>query len=287
MTGTSRTSRLPITAQLVIYNEEDTLARCLGSFADLVDEIQIVHDGPCSDDSLRIAAQYGAEVFIWPRRGNCEHQRSQLIARANNEWVLQLDADEYLSEDLRTHLGDLLEGGADVYAFRWPMWHNGRYYPYGYKRALYKRHRIYHVSVNHEYPRPVSPDVVIRNSELLLEHRPRKSHFSWESFKTRLIPRAKRHANRLTIPFSDLDKWNCPFEDWGLSERIRLKNPILIGIPLTFFFLLLKGFLIGIKQRSIFYLKSSIILSVWHASVYFFYSRQIHRVQASRKINNK
>lgn len=267
-------NKLPITAQLVIYNESKTLDRCLRSFAEIVDEIMIVHDGECADNSLDIARKYTDKIFVWDRKGNCEYHRSNLIALANHEWVLQIDADEFLSQELRAALPKLIESDADVYEFRWPIWHDNRYYPYGYKRALYKRHKIFHVSVNHEYPRLVSQNVKLVRSELLLEHRPKETHFSWASFRTRLIPRAKRHAQRLTTPFSKLDKWNCPLQDWGWSERIRLRYPLLVGIPLTFCFLFLKGITIGLKQGSFFYLKSSIILSVWHASVYFFYSRQ-------------
>ena len=42
-----------ISACLVVHNEEKLIGRCLESIKNLVDEIIVVHDGPCQDKTLR------------------------------------------------------------------------------------------------------------------------------------------------------------------------------------------------------------------------------------------
>ncbi len=52
-----------ISACLVIHNERVLLRRCLESIKHVVSEIIVVHDGECSDDSLKMAKEYGAKIF--------------------------------------------------------------------------------------------------------------------------------------------------------------------------------------------------------------------------------
>ena len=53
-----KNKKLSVSVVMVIYNEEKLFERAIGSFYDLVDEIIIVHDGKCIDQSLEIARKY-------------------------------------------------------------------------------------------------------------------------------------------------------------------------------------------------------------------------------------
>jgi cellulose synthase/poly-beta-1,6-N-acetylglucosamine synthase-like glycosyltransferase len=70
-----KAEKLPVSAVMVIYNEEKVLERALRSFCDLVDETIIVHDGKCSDKSLEIARKYTNRIFEREHIGASERHR--------------------------------------------------------------------------------------------------------------------------------------------------------------------------------------------------------------------
>ena len=51
-----------ISANVVVYNEERNIKRCLDSVRDAVDEIILVNSGPCTDRTLEIAKRYTKNI---------------------------------------------------------------------------------------------------------------------------------------------------------------------------------------------------------------------------------
>ena len=92
---------------VVVHNEEAVIARCLESLDGVVDEVIVVHDGPCSDATLDIARGRGCRIFEGPRVGHAEYHRPFAYEQARCEWVLNVDGDEFLSEALRERLRQL------------------------------------------------------------------------------------------------------------------------------------------------------------------------------------
>ena len=84
-------------------NEEANLGRCLES-ASGVGEI-IVVDSMSTDTTLRIAGEFGARVFTREFVSNAD-QKNWAMQQATLEWVLILDADEYLSPGLRDEIAE-------------------------------------------------------------------------------------------------------------------------------------------------------------------------------------
>ena len=84
-------------------NEEKNLGRCLES-ARGVGEV-IVVDSMSTDGTLRIAGEYGARVFSREFVSNA-HQKNWAMEQSTLEWVLILDADEYLSINLREEIAE-------------------------------------------------------------------------------------------------------------------------------------------------------------------------------------
>src|SRR4051812_20989069 len=106
-----------ISAVVVARNEESVLERCLASLDAVVDEIVLVHDGDCDDTSIGIAERHGARVFVQPATGSPEHQTVFGYHQCRGEWLLNIDADEYLSDELRAALGGLVRrNGVNGYA---------------------------------------------------------------------------------------------------------------------------------------------------------------------------
>jgi glycosyltransferase involved in cell wall biosynthesis len=86
-------------------NEEDNLGRCLES-ARGVGEI-IVVDSMSTDGTLRIAGEFGARVFTREFVSNAD-QKNWAMRQAKLEWILILDADEFLSGELREEIAEAI-----------------------------------------------------------------------------------------------------------------------------------------------------------------------------------
>jgi tetratricopeptide (TPR) repeat protein len=99
------TIRLSLT--MIVRNEAATLANCLASVRDLVDEIIVVDTGS-SDHTKDIARQHGVRVFDLPWPDSFAAARNESIRHARGHWLLWLDADEYIDEPNRGKLRTLL-----------------------------------------------------------------------------------------------------------------------------------------------------------------------------------
>lgn len=91
-----------LTVCVITKNEEKHLARALQSVAGVADEIVVVDCGS-TDRTQEIARECAATVFYraWTNFGD---QKNYAAAQATNDWIFTLDADETLSDELRTTL---------------------------------------------------------------------------------------------------------------------------------------------------------------------------------------
>lgn len=92
---------------MIVKNEGKHLKHCLDTVYDIVDEI-ILLDSGSSDNTREIAEQYGAKWFInrdWKGFGK---QRQLAQSYANSDYVLVLDADERLDQQLRQSIIQVL-----------------------------------------------------------------------------------------------------------------------------------------------------------------------------------
>ena len=83
---------------IITYNEEKNIRRCIESVRKVADEI-IVVDSFSDDDTVNIAKALGAVIKQSEFNGYI-NQKNKAISLASNNYVLLLDADEFLSEEL-------------------------------------------------------------------------------------------------------------------------------------------------------------------------------------------
>jgi len=88
-----------ISAILITYNEEADLPDALESLRGVADEIVVVDSGS-ADRTQEIARDKGARVVVRPFT-NFGEQKNFAAAQASNEWLLSIDADERLNDELR------------------------------------------------------------------------------------------------------------------------------------------------------------------------------------------
>lgn len=94
---------------MIVKNEEKVLRRCLDSVAGLVDEIIIVDTGS-TDTTKEIAFEYTQQVYDFKWINDFAAARNESIRRAAGKWILWLDADEYVQQETKQELRELLKG---------------------------------------------------------------------------------------------------------------------------------------------------------------------------------
>ncbi len=88
---------------LATFNEEKNLSDCLDSIKDLADEIVIV-DGGSTDKTVEIARNYGAKVKVTDNPPIFHINKQKAIDMASKDWILQLDADERVTPELKKEI---------------------------------------------------------------------------------------------------------------------------------------------------------------------------------------
>lgn len=100
---------MTVTAIILTFNEELHLARCLESAAKLTSDIVVV-DCFSTDHTLEIAQAHGAKVIQRAWDGNHSNQVNWALSQlpADTQWVMRIDADEILSDELVNDIRALL-----------------------------------------------------------------------------------------------------------------------------------------------------------------------------------
>lgn len=91
---------------IITYNEEDNIRACLESIS-WVDEIVVVDSGS-TDKTVDIAREYTERVFFNAWEGMKE-QKTFAVSKASHPWIFSLDADERVTEDLKTSIQKILQ----------------------------------------------------------------------------------------------------------------------------------------------------------------------------------
>ena len=91
-----------ISAVIITYNEEKNIDRCLFSLKDVVDEIVVV-DSHSTDDTKAICEKYCVKFISHDFEGHIE-QKNWAITQAGFPVVLSLDADEALTNELKSSI---------------------------------------------------------------------------------------------------------------------------------------------------------------------------------------
>lgn len=108
---------MKISATIITFNEERNLPRAIESLR-CCDEIVVVDSGS-TDRTMEIAERYGARVLEANWRGYAG-QKNYASDQATHNWVLSIDADEALSEDLEGEIWALKKRGPDADAYTVP-----------------------------------------------------------------------------------------------------------------------------------------------------------------------
>lgn len=102
-----------ISVVLAVLDEEGNLTGCLRSVKNLADEIVIV-DGGSTDNTLDIARRFGARIIRTNNPPVFHINKNKAIDAASGDWILQLDADELVTEELGKEIRKATVFGSDI-----------------------------------------------------------------------------------------------------------------------------------------------------------------------------
>lgn len=146
-----------ISTVIITYNEEENIKNCLKSVK-WTDEI-IVVDSYSTDKTIKICKEYGKKIKIFQRRWTgYSSQKNFGISRTKHKWVLSIDADEYITPELKDEIIQVINENKtysgykisrkNFYFGKWIRW--GGNYPDYQLRLFQKKYGKFKIVPLHE-----------------------------------------------------------------------------------------------------------------------------------------
>ena len=112
---------------IITKNEELHIKDCILSVAQIANEV-IVYDSKSTDQTTQIAKALGAKVEVSSDWKGFGIQKNRALAMATSDWVLALDADERVSEELAMSIQAVLQANGQETCFylNRESWYCGR-----------------------------------------------------------------------------------------------------------------------------------------------------------------
>lgn len=109
---------MAISGLVITFNEEKMIGKCIDALFKVCDEVIIV-DSFSKDRTIEIAKAKGAIVVEQSFLGDGP-QRTHGLPFCKNDWILNLDADEFLDKDAENFIlsKKYLKGNYDAFSFR-------------------------------------------------------------------------------------------------------------------------------------------------------------------------
>jgi len=241
-------SRPPISVTIITLNEEKNLSRAIKSVA-WADEILVVDSGS-SDRTVEIAKNLGARVISnsWPGYGQ---QKNFAQEKAENDWILNIDADEAVSAELARLIQDSTAqaNGSGPYGFYFPRktfylgrWiRHGGWYPNYLVRLAHRKHATWTEPSVHEELKVSGPTQEL--PEPLL-------HYTFSSIQEQILTNlryARLGSERLKEKGKSPSRIKLVWKPIGkFIETYLIKGGFLDGLP---------GFIISINAAHSMFLK--------------------------------
>ncbi len=170
----------PISCFVIACNEEDRIERCLASLSGWVDEL-IVLDSGSTDNTVAIAQQYvTVHQTDWPGYGP---QRNRALALCQHDWVLNIDADEVMSDALKHEIDEVLsqqDVAVNLIQFKWHTYFFGK--PLKFGRYSSPQGKLFLKAGASFKNRQVHETLLLPNKKALtLRHG--LAHYSWRDYQ--------------------------------------------------------------------------------------------------------
>ena len=186
MLQSSDDASLPISVFIITLNEEDRIEKAIRSVISWVDEVIVVDSGS-TDRTTELAEALGAKVSFnaWPGYGLQKRHGEDLC---RNDWLLNIDADEAVTPELRDKIRSIFAEGPDFDIYKIEILdvfaheEEPKKWAYGYWQ-----YRLYHKSAGrfsdstvHDTVRPLDHARITKLDEKIAHHSVRSIQWSVE-----------------------------------------------------------------------------------------------------------
>lgn len=174
-------SRRPLSCFLIVCNEADRLDACLRPLAGWVDQLVILDSGS-TDATVEIAKRYTDEVHQtdWPGFGA---QRNRALEKCRHDWVLNIDADEIVTDELKDEVDRVLKLAdldATLIRIPWRTYLFGK--PLRHGRYASPQGKLFYRPGARFKDRPVHETLLLPEERVLTLSTP-LIHHSWRSYR--------------------------------------------------------------------------------------------------------
>lgn len=107
---------MAISGLVITFNEEKNIGKCIDALFQYCDEVIII-DSNSKDKTVEIAESKGAKVYSQSFLGDGP-QRTYGLQFCKNDWIMNLDADEFLDKDALTFIATNQFKNSDYDAFK-------------------------------------------------------------------------------------------------------------------------------------------------------------------------
>ena len=227
-----------ISAIIVVYNEDKIISEALESLKGVVDEIIVIHDGKCTDNTLKIAKKFTKNVYVFPHKGRSAFGVIPALKKARYNWILKIDADESLSNELRENIKNLVKSESiDSYSFIHPLWDGKKTITKNWPRktALVRKSKISFLAFP-GFDASIRTLGTNKKTDYIIYHKPLKNQdVGWKGFREKVLKNyAPSQAKFLLKDFKDFKTFQYDKKEFPLQIKIRRVFPIFTNTLYAF-----------------------------------------------------
>ena len=192
----------PYSAVIITLNEERNIEQCIRALSAITSDIVVV-DAESKDKTVEIARSLGVSVFILPWKG-FGPAKNFGIEKCKNDWIISVDADEFVSEELKESLTLQNLNKNEVYAInilpnycgQWIRY--GTWHPDWNVRVFHRKDVRWNNNAVHEKLTGLKTKKVIRIPGMLYHYSYRsfEEHFSRMDYYARLAVQEMHERNQ-------------------------------------------------------------------------------------------
>lgn len=226
---------MAISGLVITFNEEKNIGKCIDGLFKVCDEV-IVVDSLSKDKTVEIATEKGAKVISQAFLGDGP-QRTHGLPFCKNDWILNLDADEFLDEDAQEFIlkEKYLVGSYDAFSFRVKNYLADKLIDFA---GWYPDHKVRFFNKQTAGPSDskVHQKIITQNEKRVPVH---ILHYGWDSLE-QIITKKNQYSG-----------WHAQ-QLYNQGKRVNAFKPVLNGtVSFVRCYFLKKGFLNGVDGLSI------------------------------------
>ncbi|WP_162127591.1 glycosyltransferase family 2 protein [Flavobacterium phycosphaerae] len=203
---------MAISGLVITFNEEKNIGKCIDALFKVCDEV-IVVDSLSKDKTVEIATAKGAKVISQAFLGDGP-QRTHGLPFCKNDWILNLDADEFLDADAEEFIlkEKYLVGNYDAFSFRIKNFLADKLIDFA---GWYPDHKVRFFNKKTAGPSPsiVHQKIIAQNETKVAVH---ILHYGWDSLE-QIITKKNQYSG-----------WHAQ-QLYDQGKRVNAFKPVLNG----------------------------------------------------------